>query len=141
MANLDFPGTLGGPQLAIIAAAQNLTANWVDLGAELHVAGAKAIGLWVTLDINDSTNARVRLIAKHTSAGAEEYVVPIRTVGASDVAVEDQYHEFNDDADQSMLLSWALDGLVPYVQFQIQAGAVGAAAGQIDAAHVTTAGG
>lgn len=140
MANLDFPGRMGGPQQDIIAAAQDLTANWADLGSELHVAGAQAIGLWVTLDINGSTNARVRLLAKHTSAGTEEYVLPIRTVGTSDVAVEDEYHEFEDDADQSMLLSSDLDGLVPYVQFQVSAGAVGAPAGQIDAAHVTTAG-
>lgn len=141
MANLDFPGTMGGPQEDIIAAAQNLTANWADLGAELHVAGAKAVGLWVTLDINDSTNARVRLLAKWESGGSDEYVLPVRTVSSSDVKVEDEYAEFNDDADQSVLLSWDLDGLVPYVQFQVQAGAVGVAAGQIDAAHVTTAGG
>lgn len=138
MANLEFDGRIGGPH-TLIAAAQDLTANWADLGAELTVGGARFLGLFVELDINGSANARVRVLAKHTSAGTNEYVLPIRTVGASDVKVEDEYMEFNVDADQSMLLSWDLDGLVPYVQFQVMAGAVGAPAGQIDSAVVTTA--
>lgn len=138
MAHLEFDGRYGGP-VALIAAAQDLTANWADLGTELTVGGARFIGLYAELDINGSTNARVRVLAKHTSAGANEYVLPIRTVGASDVKVEDEYVEFNVDADQLMLLSWNLDGLMPYVQFQVMAGAVGAPAGQIDSAVVTTA--
>ena len=137
MANLEKPGIIGGPQ-SLLAAAQNLTAAWADLGAELTVTGARAIALWVTLDINDSINARVRLLVKWESGGADEYTLPIRTVGAAVVQVEAEYVEFNVDADQQMILSWDLDGLVFYAQFQVQAGVVGAAAGQIDAAYVTT---
>jgi len=137
MASLEKPGIIGGPQ-ALLAAAQDLTAAWADLGAELTVTGARTIALWTTLDINDSINARVRLLVKWENAGADEYVLPIRTVGASAVLVEDEYIEFNVDADQQMILSWDLDGLVFYAQFQVQAGVVGATAGQIDAAYVTT---
>ena len=138
MANLDFPGQTGGPAQALIAAAQDLTANWVDLGDELHVQGAANIALWVELDINDSVNARVRMLAKWESGGANEYVLPIYSTAADLVHVEAEYVEFNDDVDQSMILSWELDGVVPYVQFQVQAGTVGATAGQIDSAYVTT---
>lgn len=138
MAYLEFDGRYGGPH-ELIAAAQNLTGAWADLGGELLVGGARSIGLYVELDINDSVNARVRLLAKHTSAGANEYVLPIRTVSTSDVKLQDEYYEFNDDADQNMLLGADLDGVVLYVQFQVQAGTVGAAAGQIDSAVVMTA--
>lgn len=137
MANLNFPGKIGGPH-TLTTVAQDLTANWVDLGAELHVAGARFIGLWVNLDINLSNNARIRLIAKHVDAGTDEYVLSIHTIGASDVKVEDEYIEFNVDADQKALLVWDLDGVVPYVQFQVQAGTVGGTAGQIDSSYVTT---
>jgi len=140
MPNLDFPGIQKGPvELIAAASPQNLTGSWADLGDELDVEGAHFIGLFVNLDINDSANARVRLLAKRTSAGTDEYVLSIRTVGASDVKVEDEYVEFNGDADQKMLLSWDLDGLVPFAQFQVQVGTVGSTAGQIDSAYVTTA--
>lgn len=120
---------------ALITAAQDLTNAWVDLGAEIPTARAESIALYLTLDINDSNDARVRMLTLHTSGGTE-HVLPIRTVGASDVKVEDEYIEFNDDADQSMILSWTLDGLVHYVQFQVMAGTVGSTAGQIDAANI-----
>ena len=139
MANLHFSGILKGPEELVAAASpQDLTAVWVDLGSELYVAGAQYIGLWVVLDINSSNNARVRLLAKTESAGTDEYLLPIETAGASDIKVEDEYLEFNADADQKVLLSWRLNGLVAYVQFQVQVSAVGGTAGQIDSAYATT---
>lgn len=138
MANLDFPGLFKGPEV-LISSAQNLTNAWADLGAQQYVAGAVAVGIWITLDINDSTNARVRLLGSHTSGGAE-FVLPIKTVGASAVLVEGEYFEFNVDADQLMIIGSGLDGVIPYVQVQVMAGAVGVSAGQIDAAAMTTSG-
>lgn len=137
MANFEFPGKLGGPQ-SILAAAQDLTVNWVDLGDEIVCAGAFNIGLWVELDINGSTNARVRALAKWEEDSALEYVIPTLTTTANVVRVEASSYEFNVDADQNMPLTWKLDGLIPVIQFQVQAGAVGAPAGQIDSAYVTT---
>lgn len=123
----------------IIGAPQNLTAAWVDLGGEIDTRYSQRIGMWITLDINGSANARIRLLAKHTSGGSEEYVLPIRNVSASDVKVEPEYIEWNNDADVLMVLASDLDGLIPYVQLQVQAGTVGAPAGQIDAAYYTLA--
>lgn len=139
MANLDFPGKFLGPEEIIAPAApQDLTANWANLGAELFVQGARVIVLWVDLDINGSTNVRVRLLVKRAGAGADEYVLPIYTQAAAVVQVEDHLYEFNVDADQSMALQWTLDSAYSWAQFQVQAGAVGAPAGQIDSAYVTT---
>ena len=135
---LKFPGKISGPlELVAVAAPQAFTAAWVDMGGILDVRGAGNIGLYVNLDINNSTDCRVRLIALHTDGG-DEYVVPIYTVTAGAVNVQDQYHEFSDDADQNMLLEWELKGIVPFAQFQIQCAVVGATAGQIDAANVVT---
>jgi len=139
MINLNFTGVIRGPkELVAPASPQTITGAWADLGAELHVAGAGAAGLWANLDINGSTDVRLRLLAKRTSAGADEYVPPIRTVGASVVAVEDEYIEFTNDVDQKMLISWNMDGLIPYIQFQVMAGTLGAPAGIILSAYVTT---
>ena len=110
---------------SLLSAAQDVTASWVDLGSEVETWGSQTITLWVNVDINSSNNIRVRALAKHTSAGTDEYVFPIETAGTSDVDVEDHYFEFNVDADQKMILNWNLNGTVPYIQFQVQAGTVG----------------
>lgn len=125
-----------GPQ-ALISSAQDFTAAWVDLGGEIEVNGARWLGLWLDVDINNTNNPQVRVLAKHTANHASEFSLPILTVGASDVKVEEHYIEFNVDADQKVLLSFDLDRVIPYIQVQIKAGTVGATAGQIDAALIT----
>ena len=93
--------------------------------------------MWLTIDINGAQNVRVRALAKHTSAGSEEYKLPIRTVSASDVKVEDEYIEFNDDVDQLMLLGFDTDNIIPYVQLQVMAAYSGSPGGEIDKAYIT----
>lgn len=126
-----------GAAVQLITSAQNLTASWADLGNEVAMGGYNMIAVWVTLDINDSVNARVRVLAKHESGGTEEYTLPIETISASDVKVEAAYFEFNVDADQLMCIPIEIRNVVPYVQVQVQTGTVGTTAGQIDAAYVT----
>ncbi len=125
-----------GP-FTLISSAQNLTDSWVDLGFEIECISYNTLAVWIELDINLSSNARIRAIAKHASGGANEYVLPIKTVSATDIKVDAEYTEFNTDADQSMVLSVELANVVPFVQFQIQAGTVGGTAAQIDSAYVT----
>ena len=138
MANLNWPGNVLGPEL-LEAAAVVLTDAWVDIGDLYDIRGAYAIALWVNLDINDSTNFRVRLLGSHTAGGAE-FTIPIRTVGAAAVLVEPEYVEFNIDEDRLMVLDWMVDGVICYAQFQIQVGVVGAAPAQLLAAYLTTSG-
>jgi hypothetical protein len=125
--------------LSLIDSAQDLTASWVDLGDPVNTNTMENVGLWLNVDINNSLNARVRALAQKTKTGGtgDEYVMPIRVVTASDVKVEPEYIEFNNDADQLMILAVGTDRLIPFIQFQVQAGTVGATAGQIDTAHVS----
>ena len=140
MANLDFPGILSGPhELVAAASPQTITAAWADLAAELKTDGAAYIALYVNLDIQDSTNVRFRALAKHASEGTDEYIPQIYTEGASAILVEDEYFEFNVDADHKAPLVWNLKGVVPYTQFQVKAGVLGAPAGIVLSAYVTTA--
>lgn len=118
----------------LITAAQNLTASWADLGSPIPVNQYARIGLYARLDINDSLNARIRAIAMRGQADTVDYTFPISTVGTSDVKIEAEYLEFNTDADQNMIFEIITNGIAPYVQIQVQAGTVGATAGQIDEA-------
>jgi hypothetical protein len=125
-----------GPE-ELITAAQDLTASWADLGDEIEMGGYTELLAWLTIDINNSLDVRVRALVKHTQGGAEEFLLPIQTIGASSVKVEGHYYEFNVDADQLMVLPFHLPNDVPFVQLQVMAGTVGATAGQIDAAEIT----
>ena len=123
-----------GPK-TLLAAAQNLTTAWVNLGAQLDTRGVRAVALYLTVDINDGANVRVRAMAAHALAGTE-HTLAIKTVAASAIAIEAEYLEFNVDTDQDMMITWDIAGVVPYTQFQVQAGTAGATAAQIDAASV-----
>ena len=122
----------------LVSSAQILqSGDFQDLGSEISCQGQNTIGVWLTIDINGAQNVRVRALAKHTSAGSEEYKLPIRTVSASNVKVEDEYIEFNDDVDQLMLLGFDTDNIIPYVQLQVMAAYSGSPGGEIDKAYIT----
>ncbi len=113
------------------SSAQNFTASWVDYGGEIGTDGHLTIALWLNIDINDTQDARLRILAKHASGGADEYVLPIKTETTSVVNIEAEYFEFTTDEDAKRVISFALDNVIPFAQVQIQAGTVGATAGQI----------
>jgi hypothetical protein len=109
--DLSFQGRYNDAQ-QLIASPLTLTGTWADLGSEYRLGGAGACAAYIELDINLSLNAQVRFLAKHSSAHADEFVLPIKTVSASDVKVEDEYVEFNADADQKVIVGVELDGCV-----------------------------
>jgi hypothetical protein len=129
-------GITEGP-VTLISTAKNLAGAWADLGGEIAVNGFNMIGLWLNVDINSSLDVRVRCLLKHTAAHADEFVLPILSTTSSVINVDDEYLELTNDADQTILLSWALDCVAPFVQFQVMAGTVGVTPGQIDDARIT----
>lgn len=123
--------------VSMISAPQDVTTSWVDLGSEIPMHGFNTLKLWLTVDINNALDFRIRVLTKHESGGVEEYNPQIETVGAADVKIEPHLWEINVDADQLPELVYRGDGLTPFVQVQISAGTAGATAGQIDAAYYT----
>lgn len=118
----------------LLTSNQTLTAGWVNLGAEINCEGALSIALWIDLDVNNSTNVRIRALARN-AAGGSDYVFPIKTTYASNVKVQSEYIELDVDADQKIILETTLDGLVPFVQFQVMAEVAGVPAGIILSAN------
>ena len=112
------------------ATPQNFTASWVDYGVEIGTDGHDRISIWTDLDINDTKNARMRLVGRHTKAG-DDYDFLIKTIYDTHISVKNEYLEFATDADGKSVISFELDEIVPFIQVQIQAGTVGATAGQI----------
>ncbi len=123
------------PVTELVASAQNFTGAWSDLGPEIDCRGFAQIALYVSIDINDTEDARIRALAKHTLDDSDEYCFPIATASSSDIAIEDEYVELTDDADQKLILQWETNNVVPWIQFQIEAGTVGGSAGNVASAY------
>lgn len=139
----NFPAPVwsryAGPE-TILSASQAFTASWVDLksGYEIDCRGYNRLILYAVVDHTDGANYRFRALGKHTSAGSEEFLLPIKNVGTTDVAVNAHYYELDSDADQSIILDWDVTG-IPYVQIQIQVGTIGAGTAAVTAAYATKA--
>jgi len=133
----------------LLSAAQNLTDTAADVGGELYVRRAKWVRYFVTVDINDSNNVRFKFLAKHTSAGAEEYVIDPAQILAANcglstgsalfnipaAAADDTCIEVSQDADALYCIRVPVDNSFDYLQLQTYAGTVGGTAGQIDALY------
>jgi hypothetical protein len=118
---------------------QDFTAAWVDYGGEQATAGYNTACVYITIKINNTDDPRWRFLAKHTSAGAEEYEFPIETLSASDIAVEGAYYEANVDENQLVVTCLDLGNAIPYIQMQIQAGTPddgGGTEGQVTEAYI-----
>jgi len=122
--------------VSLIAAAQNFTNAWVALGPELAVDGYTRVSLWANVDINDTVDAQIRCVGRHTTGGSD-FELPIYNpsvagaAGTYVVLVEGEAMELNDDVDQKLCLTWNIANTIPFVQFQIYAAAPGATPGQI----------
>ncbi len=141
-AGLEFNGRLVGPAEIISAASQTeliiSQSDWIDIGGEQKVSGANSLALWLHIIKNDSKNGQVRLITKHQLLAVDEYVVPIKSINPISIQITNEIINL-EDADQKIVLTWTLNGVVPLVKFQIRVGTVGAVPGKILSAYITTA--
>lgn len=137
VSNADW-GSKYNTVIPIIGAAQTLTTSFVDLGSgfEIPCMGYKTLAIWIKLTIQQSVGVQIQALAKHTSAGSEEYNLPIETISATLVQVNPEIVQFP-DANGLFLLKIALDNVIPYVQLQIKMTTDGGTDGTIDTAYYT----
>lgn len=119
-------GVNGLPYTDIVSVATTSdigTANsvYIDQGDEIDMRGYNTLGVYVNFTTNDSTTNTIKILSKHTSGGADEYILAsssdyVKTVGDSDVKI---CYEFE------------TGGIIPYIQIQSAAGAVGTTAGTL----------
>jgi hypothetical protein len=121
--------------VTLTSTSQALTASWADLGSEISIRGFTRMAIWLNVDINSTNNLRVRVLYKIASGGTQ-YNAQILTPSASDVKLENEYYEFNVDADGNYVFDVGLIG-ANYCQVQVIAGTLGSPAGKILAAYAT----
>lgn len=121
----------------VISAPQTLTGSWTDIGAECRTDEKEKAALWLDITMNDSANFRIRVLGKLDFGATDEYFLPIFTVSAAAINIQDEYSELSDDVNQKIITSVILDCLIPTIQWQIQVGTVGAAAAVVNSAYMT----
>lgn len=102
----------------LLSAAYTLTETEAEIGSEINTIGVRKLVLYVTVDINDSLNVKIRPNFRHTSGGTN-YYPPLAVDGTTETKIQDQYQTIEIE----------LDGCVPYVQFSAWAGTAGSTAG------------
>lgn len=127
---------------ALIAAAQDLTAAWADVGSAVDVRGYKDVVFWATIAINDSQDVRFKVIGLNEVAGTEEYplsdaAVEVMTDNTYAAAAASRYFELNSDVNQLVAIRVKVNNSIAAVKLQTECGTVGTTAGQITAAYVT----
>lgn len=123
--------------VAVKTTAQDVTDAWANIGDIVMTKDAQAIQLWADVDINSSQNIRIRVVGMMSEAGTA-YEPSVAGAFSSGVALVDKgYYEINADADQKIVLRVPLNKMFPFAQIQVQAGTVGATAGQIDSLYIS----
>jgi hypothetical protein len=103
----------------LIAAAQTLTASFADVGYEVSTSGYNWAAIWIKLTVQQATNMQIQVLAKHTSAGTEEYNLPIEAVSSGLITISSEVIQFP-DANGLYIVKVPLNNVIPYIQIQIK---------------------
>lgn len=125
-------------KITTLATAQTITGSWVNLGGEINMEYAKTLGLWIKLNINDSLNVKIRARALYEEHGVDPFTLPIKAVSTTKVVVRPECIEFGEDSDQCMILQVDTARIIPLIQIQVMAETVGASAGIITYAKISS---
>lgn len=129
--------------IPVITAAQTLTfVSLQDVGSEIPCQGYKYAYIYMTTTIQQSSNLRLAIMAKHESAGAEEMPLDDGFVTISGTTVTAPstaalpYFEQTEDVNADLLIKVDLNNCVAYLQIQAYAGTDGGTDGTIDTCDV-----
>lgn len=85
--------------------------TWKDQGNEIDVRGKNKLGVWAVLTVQNSTGCQLQVLSKHTSAGADEYVMS--STGSYQVVLGSSNIKLYTEFDVGMA--------IPFVQIQTKA--------------------
>ncbi len=122
-------------QEKVLDSAYTLTDTEAEFGNEINTIGVRKIVLYVTLDVNNSLNVRIRPNFRLTTSGSN-YLPALEVISATETKIQDNYFELDNDADQRQIIEIPLDGCVPFVKLSAWAGTVGVAAGSITSLEI-----
>ena len=120
--------------IPVLSAAQTMTTSFLDVGSEIPCSGYKYAYFYMTSSINTSDDVRIKILAKHESAGSEEcplddgFVTISGTTVTAPSTAAIPYFEQSEDADADWVIKVELNNCVPYLQCQASVGTLNTAA-------------
>ena len=135
-----FPSTYLWSVGAGSIAAQNVGVSWAAVSgntdAAIEVTGYKKVIFPISIEINDSSNLRFRVLWGASESASSLYRLPIQTVGATSVAIAPEYKEYSTDEDGLSLLEFDIPP-INWIVLQAQVSAQGTTSAQlIDVKHM-----
>ena len=110
-----------------IATSQTVTGTFANLGDEINIRGFNKLGIFIDLDINNSTGVVIQVLLLN-EPGGDQYTHLISS----------SYQWTLLDADGNYKLpDFELNGLANYAQLQVKATVLGATAAIIDRCYIT----
>lgn len=140
----DFIKTLEGSPLwshrtdkeALLAAAQTMTAAFVVVGYQPAVDGYCFAGVWIKITMNQATAVQIQILAQHTSAGTEEYFLPIEGISPGLDQLTPEMIQIVDATASLYFIRVKLDNVIPFIKVYARDVTAGTHA-TIDTAFIT----
>jgi len=104
----------------LVTSAQDITASWVDMGSEIDMRDFTDLNVFLTVDINDGQNVRIKALGKHEFDGTDEFDFIQGTDNGTITTITPTYTELESDTDQLIMLKFKTYG-IPYIQLQVMA--------------------
>jgi len=118
-ASQEVHGNLLGPTDHVVTTSLSADGtSWTDLGGEVEIMGYNRLTLYAVITGGDSTSIDLRVLAKHTSAGADEYEFPLETTSPSVIDIVGQRWHLSNPVDQNLVLQTQLGQGIRYIQIQ-----------------------
>jgi len=105
---------------SLLVSEQDLTASFADFGDEIDVVNYTRVGIWITRDVNDSTDVELKVLGLYESSGTEFEISGIadRVLWSTSGSDGSTYYEFD-------------VGTIPYIKLQAKAGTLGSTPGDL----------
>lgn len=104
-----------------LSASVDLTPSgtYVDVGDEIVSKGADNIGIFITTEGKAASAIDLKILAKHTSGGTDEYLFPDMGLNTNLTITEDFYTiGISASLTNSYCINVKTDGVIPYLQVQ-----------------------
>lgn len=111
--------------VSTLSVSTSVATSMADFGSEINVGRYNWLYAFCDLTIASSSDFRIKVLGKHTSADADEFSLLQNTsiVGASaaiSTAYANNYYELSEDLDQKFIVRVQLDNSIDRVQLQAQ---------------------
>jgi len=108
-----------------MATKQTTTTDFTPIGGKTPTGGLQNVGFWIDSRILAGVGVKFKLVAYLDKGDAQGFDIPLKQLAGSDVEISIGQARLSADADQRIVLTAQLEGLVPFVELQVASDTAG----------------